>query len=117
MPNAIRLTDFENGENDSRRRLKHWLCWLLLIGFISVQADAAIRLSGLDFWYFENLENESLRGGEFQPLNTRPLVLRQELSTKKGAIVDRINLEYGHSDGTGLEVERRIGSKPVSKSD
>jgi hypothetical protein len=110
----------EGGRRRFRNRRRQWslvgggqkrrTCWLLLlIGLFSFDSQAAIRLSGLDFWYFEDLENQALRGGEYRQLNTRPLALRFDDPSQTGVVVERIRLEYGHSDGMG-QIQNRQGT-------
>ena len=48
---------------------------LVLSAFVSVSLPGlyAASLTGLDFWFYEHLENLELRGGKAIQLNTRPL--------------------------------------------
>ncbi|MGK5090823.1 capsule assembly Wzi family protein [Deltaproteobacteria bacterium TL4] len=49
------------------------LCFSFVLGGRALKAE--VLLSSLDFWYFEHLENQELRGGKSRQLSTRPIVL------------------------------------------
>ena len=75
-------------------------CSLILLGGSTSDSLAAVLLSGLDFWQYEHLENEELRGGLSLQLNTRPLVidpLQVGENNDPGILLKKIRLENSAS--------------------
>ncbi len=84
----------------------------LLVVFIPGAARSATLLSGLDFWYFEHLENQELRGGKSVQLNTKPLPVDpwdgKEEVRESAIMLQQVRLETSYSSQMPV-VQQREG--------
>lgn len=81
---------------------------LLFVLFYTPHVYAAVRFLPHDFWEYERIENDELRGGRAHQLNTRPLVIDDLLESGSRFVFDRVSLEYANSDNMP-QIEHRQG--------